>query len=700
MTLEARMTFGLIAWLKSHYADLNFDIPVWHPAKDQPDSREWLVTNGEGGFSCGTVSGAYTRRYHALLVASLAPPSDRHNILSRVDEIVTVDGVDFQLATNYWASGVVSPTGYRLIESFTTLPVPTWVFELNGHYLIKQIALKPGTNEVHMGYFFVPDSENAPQSAQISVRFLVGYRNFHSQVRGSSADHYVQFVSPNHSVIILNESQKRLCLSWNRGEYQVEKQWWWDFQWPEETARNLPDSEDLFVVGSLTSELNAEKSFSVAASLDQPVALANCSEAVQIILQNQKALLRHANLPRSIPTDMLILAADQFIVDTAPVSPPEKSVFEGYPWFSECGRSAMVSLPGLTLTTRRFDDAKAIINRYSRQMVNGILPNRVIENAGEYAHPHTEFGAADVTLWWGHAVYQFFEATKDKEFVLRQLPLLFEAAGHYIRGTTGSIRVDSRDGLLRCANSRNECSWMDAKVAESPITPRAGKPVEICALWYNFLQSLLHLAQATDYVNDTAPELQALADLCKNSMQKFWNNDMLCLYDVLEPEYGLHKDKDASFRPNQILAVSLPFRTLEARQEKMVFSAVEAELFTPLGLRTVSPEDQSYQGRYGCGFAHADQYHRDISYHQGTAWPWLIGPYLDALVNVYGNGHETKTRVSQILQPLLTHMQQDAGLGTISEIFDGDEPQQARGAFAEAWSVAEVLRWQQWLLKR
>ena len=489
----------------------------------------------------------------------------------------------------------------------------------------------------------------------------------------------MQCVSPDHTLINLSETDRRLCLSWNAGDYNAEKQWWWDFQFPEETARNLPDSEDLFVVGSLTSNLSVDNPLSLVASLDDVLTSADCPAVVEKILHHQKSLLRQANLPRSVVSDMLVLAADQFIVETAPVSPPEKSVFEGYPWFSECGRSALISLPGLTLSTRRFDDAKAIINRFSRQMVNGILPNRVIENAGEYDHPHTEFGAADITLWWGYAVYQFFQASRDKEYVLKQLPLLFEAAGHYIRGTTSGIRVDSRDGLLRCANSRNEYSWMDAKVAESPITPRSGKPVEICALWYNFLQSLLHLAQDVNYVHDSIPELSANADLCKRSMQKFWNNDMLCLYDVLEPEYGLHKDKDASFRPNQILAVALPFRTLDARQEQLVFSAVEAELFTPLGLRTLAQEDQSYLGKYGCGFAHADQYHRDISYHQGTAWPYLMGPYLDALVHLNGNDHETRARVAELLQPLLTHMQQDACLGSISEIFDGDEPQVARG---------------------
>ena len=695
------MTFGLIAWLKSKYSELNFDIPVWYPARDQADSREWLITNGRGGYASGTVAGANTRRYHGLLIAALDAPSDRHNILSRVDEIVTINRKEFSLSTNYWASGVVSPTGYRYIESFTTLPVPTWVFELDGHYLIKQIALKPESDEVHIGYFWIPDRENPPESASISVRCLAGFRNFHSQVRGTSDDDHPQCVSTNHSEIILRDAQRKLCLSWSAGTYEAEKQWWWDFQFPEETARNLPDTEDLFLAGSVTADLNENEPLSVSASLDKPDVAADCPGIIEVVLQKERALLRQANMVRNLPSNLLVLAADQFIVSaTSADGTPEKSVIEGYPWFSECGRTAMAGLPGLTLSTRRFDDAKSIIKHYSGQMLNGILPNRVIENASEYKSLHTEFSAADVTLWWGWAVYQYFKATKDKEFVLQQLPLLFEAAGHYVRGTSGSIRVDSRDGLLRCRNSRHESSWMDANVADMPITPRSGKPVDIAALWYNFLQSILYLAHATGYQNEAEAELQTIADLARESMQKFWNNDMLCLYDVLEPEYGLHKDKDASFRPNQILAVSMPFRALDSQQEKMVLTAVDAELFTPMGLRTLCPEDQSYQAKYGCGFAHADQYHRDISYHQGTVWSWLIGHYLEAMVNVYGNDHETRTKVSLILQPLLAHLQQDAGLGSISEIFDGDFPHVARGAIADGWGLAEVLRWNSWLQKQ
>ncbi len=694
------MTFGLIGWLKSRFADLNFDIPIWYPSREQADHREWLITNGLGGFASSTVSGAHTRRYHGMLIAALKPPSDRHLILSRLDEVVRVDGKEYLLATNHWASGVVSPTGFKFVESFTTLPVPTWVFELDGHYLIKQICLKPGTNEFYAGYYWLPDQENMPSDASICVRFLSGFRNFHGQVHGSIEDRYPQFVSPNHAVIILNESQRRLCLAWDSGEYQTEKQWWWDFHFPEESAQSNPDTEDLCFVGSVSAALVPETEFTVAASLDHPLEKPSSHAAVETVLKHQRQLLRQANLPRQLKTDMLVLACDQFVVSAPERQADDLNVIEGYPWFGTSGRTAMVSLPGLTLSTRRFDDAKRIIHLYASQMVNGLLPNRVIENAKEFSQPHTEFGAADVTLWWGWAVYQYCKATKDKEFVKEQLPLLLEAAGHYLRGTNSGIRVDSRDGLLQCDNARHEFSWMDTKVADIPFTPRSGKAVEICALWYNFLESILYLANSVDYTAESLGELKSIAELCRRSMQKFWNSESLCLFDVIDPARGSHREPDATVRPNQILAVAMPYRAFDARQEKMILTAVEVELFTPLGLRTLSPDDPSYQGIFGCGLAHADQYHRDLSYHQGTAWAWLLGPYCDALVNVLGASAETKTRISLILQPLLTHLIEDACLGSIAEIFDGSSPQIPRGAVASAWSVAELMRWHSWQIHR
>ena len=694
------MTFGLTGWLKSKYTELDFEIPVWFPSREQPDHREWLITNGLGGFSSGTVSTAQTRRYHGLLIASLVPPDERNHILTRLDEIVTIDGKDFALATNHWASGVVSPTGFKLIESFTTTPVPTWVYELDGHYLVKQICLKWGTNELYAGYWWLPDYQQSEPKATIQIRFLTNFRKFHGTVRGSADDRYPQFVSPHHSVIILNESTKRLCLTWESGDYSAEKQWWWDYHWPEETARNLPDREDLFLIGSLTATLPAEEVFTVGASLDRPIDKADLFAAVESVLQRQKGLLKKAALPRTPKSDTLVLATDQFLITEILEHPGETAVIEGYPWFNECGRTALVSLPGLTLATRRYEQAKQIMSHLARQLVNGFLPNRLIEDAQDSTRPVLKYGAADVTLWWGWALYKYYQQTKDKEFVVKQLPLLIEAAGHYIRGTTHGVIIDGKDGLLKTIGSRHEYSWMDASVADIPITPRSGKTVELCSLWYNYLESILFLAKTTAVEHESLSHLQALSDLGKQSMQRFWNKEELALFDIIESANVAGRAPDATVRPNQLFAIALPFRALHPDQEKAVLAKIEAELLTPMGIRSLGPTDPGYQGMFGCGFAHADQYHRDLSYHQGTVWPWLLGFYCDALVNVYGLTPETTTRISLIIQPLLEHMMDEGCLGSISELFDGSRPHLARGATASAWSVAEMMRWYSWQTRR
>lgn len=692
------MTFGLLSWLKSKYSDLVYEVPLWYPSREQPDHREWLLTNGLGGYSSGTISGAHTRRYHGLLISALEPPHNRHVILSQVDELLTLNGTVHQLATNHWASGVVSPTGYKQIESFTTLPTPTWVYEFNGNYLIKECTLTWGTNELQIGYTWLPDSENPPKDVQLSVRFLTGYRNFHEKLAGSADDRYPQFVSPNHSVIILSEAAKRLCLTWSTGDYEPQKQWWWDYHWPEETARGEPDQQDLFFVGSVSAKLEADQQFSIGASLDKPIEKPDCHAAVEKALKRQRNLLRIANLPRTQSANLLVLACDQFLVSNTADEGGELGIIEGYPWFAESGRAAMISMPGLTLATRRFEEGKRVLKHYSDQVKDGIMPNRYIEE------PKTpvgfEYGAADATLWWAWALYQYHKTTKDLEFVKEQLPLLIKAAHHYIKGTNKNVRIDPADGLLKCSGEHLEHTWMDTKVADYPITPRAGKAVELCALWYNFLETIIFFSRSTSDSNGDISELEKHAGLARQSMQKFWNADKQCLFDVIEPGFGSSNLPEQSLRPNQLLAVSLPYRSLTTTQEKSILIAIESELLTAMGVRTLASTDPAYQSTYGCGFSHADQYHRDLSYHQGVAWPWFLGAYCDALINVFGLLPETTARINLVMQPLLSHLVEEAGVGSISEIFDGSRPHLPRGSIAQAWSVAEVMRFLSWQNRR
>ena len=735
------MTFGLIGWLKSRHKALDYEIPVWYPSRDKRDNREWLMVNGLGGYSMGTVCGASRRRYHCVMASALATPVARNIVLSRVEELVTINGTQYELATNAWASGVISPTGYKLLESFTNLPCPTWVYDLNGHYLIKRLVMPHGRNEVYLGYTFLPFS-NMPYSpdlqeagagadtpeVKLTTRFLVGFRNFHGQVKGSSDDRYPQFVSPNQSMVILSETGKRLCLAWKEGQYETQKQWWWDYKWVEEAARGEPDSEDLFLVGTVSMKMEPGKEYSLGASFENAISMPDTNKVVEESIARQSFLVRRASLPRSIKTDMLVLACDQFIVPAfeeqqgnwgrptgvsllpAENIPEYLSVIEGYPWFNDSGRAALTSLPGLCLATRRFAEAKAILKNFSRRRQGALIANRTLDPprpVTSQSRPALEFTSLDTSLWFAWSCHHYYRITRDKELIKELFETLLDIYGSLQNGTTTGVTIDKRDGLLHANLPGTEFSWMDARVAEIPITPRPGKAVELNALWFNFLNTILAFAQDQD-LNLSLPSsleksLKEAIETVQASMQRFWNEENSCLYDVIDMPPGVADKgpkKDSSVRPNQLLAVALPFRALSREQEKSILHAVESQLVTPMGLRTLSPEDGQYQASYGCGFDHADQYHRDLSYHQGTVWPWLLGIYMEALLNDYGPLPETVSRIRILLSPMLEHLTQEALLGGVSEIFDGNRPHLPRGCPNQAQAVAECMRWQNWLLKQ
>lgn len=684
------MTFGLISWLKQKHPDLNYEVPVWYPSAGSADHREWIVVNGLGGYSSGTISGANRRRYHGLLVSALNPPRDRHIILSKLDEIVTVDGIEYELTTNEWASGVVSPSGYKLIESFTTLPTPTWVYTVGNHYLVKQLTLKWGTNELFASYHLVPNNSHDKIEAQIRIRVLAAFRSFHSQVQGSSEFHYPQFVSPKGSVVRINEADRRLCLSWTHGSYEPQRQWWWDFAWHEETARGEKDSEDLLLVGTLTADLTTKKHVTLAASLDRPAEVTEATDPLALNLKRQRKLLDRSGLPKTVYNNLLTVACDQFLVRDKPESDQLK-VIAGYPWFADFGRWTLISMPGLLLATHRYEEAKKVLSEIPKMLKDGLLPVRFLESSGE-----PEYSAVDVTLWWAWALFHYVNASRDREMIKAQMPYLEESANHFIRGTNDGIRVDPKDGLLLCHRRNQALTWMDSKVAEFPITERAGKPVEIQALWLNFLSVCTSFAKEEEISSPILTQMEKLREQAQSSMQRFWNADTAYLYDVIDGRGKGDRNNDDTLRPNQIFAVAMPFRGLDKEQERAVLTAVDAFLLTPTAVRTLAQADESYQGRYGCGLAHADQYHRDLSYYQGTAWPYLLGFYLDAYVNVHGNTPATLAKVDTLLAPLFQTIESEGALGTASEIVDGDKPHAVRGCYAFSASVAEVMRWQRW----
>ncbi len=396
---------------------------------------------------------------------------------------------------------------------------------------------------------------------------------------------------------------------------------------------------------------------------------------------------------------MLTLACDQFIVTDS--GKENLYVLEGYPWFNESGRSAMIGLPGLTLATRRHDDAKQILKTYSQRMVNGVLPNQLFESDGGPTETRLEYGAADVTLWWAWALYHYTRVARDHDFVREQLPLMLEAAKHYINGTAAGIKIDPNDGLLRCARAQHEFTWMDTAVAGIPITPRSGKAVEMSALWYNFLHTIISLASTVSLQDPYIRDLEQLAGLCKTSMQKFWNPDALCLYDVIERGNSHSQAPDASIRPNQIFAISLPYRAFSSQQEKSILLVIESSLLTPQGLRTLRSERPWISGNLRLRF----QPSGSISSRFVISQRHCLARGFLALTATRSSMFSAccpilPVRIGLVLQPLLSHLNEEGFLGSIVEIFDGSRPHLARGCGAHSLAVAETMRWLNWQSRR
>jgi predicted glycogen debranching enzyme len=691
------MTFGLTNWLKSSFSDLNYEVPLCYPTRDKIDTREWFVANGLGGYSSSTLCGAHTRRYHGLLVASFDPPRERHVIFSRADEVITIQGKSFKLATNIWESGVVAPTGYKLIESFTYLPNPTWTYELDGHYVVKQLALDAGSNDLYLAYWWFPDPSK-PTTAQIDIQFLIDFRDLHDNVRGDASKAFPQVQNGNHTAILLNDSNRQLFLQWSKGIYQDENQWWWNYHWIEEESHANPSQEDLFLVGSLSHTLNAGESLTVGASLDAPLKNLDCHAAVSRTIKKHRLLIEKANLPRSPKVDLLVLACDPFFVRSHS-NGANNAIMTGYPWFCDSGRAAMFALPGLAIATRRFDELKEVVSALTKQMVNGIMPNQFVDAHGGGTIASL-YGSADVSLWLAFVLVNLFQSARERDFVAKYLPLLVESAKHYIKGATPGLSLDERDGLLRCSGADQAFSWQDARVDFGvPINARTGKLVELNALWYNFLMTIIHLSEQLQTPLNDSSLIREHAQLTKDSIQKFWNEENLCLFDAIETQ-SISARQDASIRANQIIAVSLPFRALTAQQEKMVLATVEGNLVTLCGLRSLATTDPGYQPRYGCGFSRADQYHRDLSRQNGNAQPWLLGHYCDAVINVHGSSAATLQKVRDVFETMLDHLTGERCLGSISEVYDGSAPFLPHGAFAYAASVAECMRMMSWYLRR
>ena len=645
------------------------------------ESREWLVTNGIGGFGAGTIAGLLTRRYHGLLFAALQPPLGRTLLLTKLDETVEYDGIYpnsgkfYRLYNNRWASGTVEPNGHYYLNRFhlegTT---PVWTFAVANALLEKRIWMEPGANSTYIQYRLT----RATGPLTIEAKAFVNYRDYHSTTLMNDWEPEIEAVDKGLLLQIFPEATPFYLLS-DRAAMTPQADWYEEFLLSVEEYRGQNDIEEDHFYGALLratlypgESLTIVASTETAPSLDGEAAFARRQAYEQALIDLAQA---RRGQPLPPPIRQLVLAADQFVVKRPSSQDPNgRSIIAGYPWFSDWGRDTMIALPGLTLVTGRAEVAASILRTYAQFVDMGMLPNR-FPDVGD----RPEYNTVDATLWYVEAIRAYHAATGDNALLRELFPILANIIEWHQRGTRYNIYMDPQDGLLHAGEEGVQLTWMDAKVNEWVVTPRIGKPVEINALWYNALCIMVEFAVL---LGEDGSNYARLAEKVAVGFGRFWNEEMGYCYDVLDGPDG----HDGSLRPNQLFPISLPHSPLPFAQQRSVVDACARHLLTAHGLRSLSPDDKTYVGHYG-----GDQRKRDGAYHQGTVWGWLIGPFASAHLRVYGDADAAFSFV----QPLFHHLA-DHGVGSISEIFDGDPPFKPRGCFAQAWSVAEVLRiWQE-----
>ena len=636
------------------------------------ERREWLCVNGIGGFASGTIAGTPTRRYHALLVAALKPPLGRTVMAAGVHETVEYAGAEWPLFAARWVSGIVDPHGYRLIERFrldgTT---PVWTYACADALVEKCVWMEHGANTTHVRWRVL----RAREPLTLRVKTLVNYRDYHATTRAGDWRMDVARVADGLRVIAFDGARPLLLLA-PGADADAAHTWFRDFDLPRERERGLDHVDDELHAGTFRATLAPGAALTLTLSAEAAPAPDGDAAWQRRIEHESDVLARWTRAQPNADTApewirRLVLAADQFLVRRPlPDDPDGATVIAGYHWFGDWGRDTMIALPGLTLATGRTDVARKILMTFARFVDRGLLPNRFPDDGQA-----PEYNTVDATLWYFQAIRAYHAATGDDGLLKDLYPTLESILAWHRQGTRYGIRQDPADGLLAAGEPGVQLTWMDAKVGDRVVTPRTGKPVEINALWYNALVAMTDFARR---LRRPASDLDADATRVAAGFERFWNaRDGWC-YDVLDGADG----HDATLRPNQIFAVSLPATPLSPERRRAVVDACARHLVTSYGLRSLAPFDPRFVARYG-----GDQGARDGAYHQGAVWGWLLGPFALAHFAAYGDADTARS----FLTPMADHLT-DHGLGSIAEIFDGEPPFAPNGCIAQAWSVAETLR--------
>ncbi|MGR9107202.1 MAG: amylo-alpha-1,6-glucosidase [Gammaproteobacteria bacterium] len=648
---------------------------------EQAERREWWLSNGLGAYASGTVAGSLTRRYHGLLVAPVHPPLGRFLVFAKADATLIDEDREWPLFTNRWGGGAVVPDGFRHIESFRLEGrMPVWRFAAGDAIVEQRIWMEPGAHTTCVAWSIEPSVPGDRRVRKLRVKLLVNARDHHGNARSWDFNPVIEFERNRLKISHPNWFQAYLHLA--TGTLKTEHGWYENFDLSQERARGLEAQDCHLCVGEACFDLSAGHWVGLVASLDDS-ASPYLLESMRRFTAHDQGVLRRAEIRQVELLEapdwirQLVLAADSFIFSRPlPEVPDGESVIAGFPWFGDWGRDTMIALPGLTLATGRFETARRVLETFARFIDQGMLPN-VFPGSGQ----HPEYNTADAALWYIEAWRAYREATGDDIAVSQVFPVLASIIDCYRNGTRFRIRMDDGDGLLFAGEPGVQITWMDAKIGDWVVTPRIGKPVEINALWYNALHSMANFA---DLLGKDAADYAKLAEKARQGFARFVRPEG-GLFDVLDGPEG----HDASIRPNQILAVSLTHSPLAAPEQARVVDECARHLLGSYGLRSLSFTHTEYRPRYEGGVLE-----RDGGYHQGPLWTWLLGHFALALHRIGTD----PAQAQRVLEPIRDHLL-DAGLGTVSEIFDGDPPHAPRGAPAQAWSVACVLEaW--WRLER
>jgi 4-alpha-glucanotransferase len=640
---------------------------------EQAEHREWWLSNGLGGYAAGTLAGTLTRRYHGLLVAPVDPPLGRILAFTKADATLVTDQHRWPLFSNRWTGDLVEPQGHLHIESFRldgTMPV--WRYAIGDLRLEARIWMRLDANTTCLAYQLLP-GHSETEELYLWVRLLINARDHHGHTRKGDIDPAIEAREKELSVTLKETATLRFLT--RCGTMHPERFWVENFDLPLERERGLPDRDDHLCVGQVSLPLSVGEWVGFVATLDDEPPL-YYGEAIEHRQQHDRQLLiqakvQSAECQRAPPwIDQLLLAAGSFLIARPlPQVPNGESIIAGYPWFGDWGRDAMIALPGLTLCTHRFEQARHILEAYSHFVDGGMLPNYFPGNGAK-----AEYNTADAALWFIEAWRAYVAASGDHDTVRQHFRILAGIIDAYTCGTRYGIGVDPLDGLLQAGEPGVQVTWMDAKLGDWVVTPRIGKAVERNALWHNALMTMAELSVLVGGESD--PYLTA-ATRVRDSFRRFVKEGGEGLLDVIDGPDG----DDPSLRPNQILAVSLTHSPLDPADQAAVIKTVDRKLLTSCGLRSLEPGHPDYQPRYQGGVRE-----RDAAYHQGPVWTWLLGHYALAVYRVTGDA----ALAQSYLEPLENHLL-DAGLGTLGEIFDGEPPHRPRGTPAQAWSVACTL---------